>query len=101
MKVLLQLSESLTLKAKFMNKKYYTLQITFQNGIEVTTTKYQNLAPTDGVPFNVWSKGIRDGLYGTGFNLEISPTVIRFVSPFHIHDAYLILQDNFIKIDQP
>jgi hypothetical protein len=32
-------------------------------------------------------------------NLETAPGTIRFVSPFHIHDAYLIKQDRKHGID--
>lgn len=71
---------------------YYTLQITFQNGKDVSTEEFKDLQPGE-TPFNQWARQLRDNLYRTGFNLETAPGTVRFVSPFHIHDAYLIKQD--------
>jgi len=77
---------------------YYTLQITYQNGKEVATEQLKDLCPQE-TPFNQWARALRDNLYRTGFNLETAPGTTRFVSPFHIHDAYLIKQDKKHGID--
>lgn len=70
---------------------YYTLQIKYQNGIEVDTHEIPNLQPGAMEPVQ-WQRTLRENLYKTGFCKEIEPGIIRFVSPFHIHDAYLIKQ---------
>lgn len=71
---------------------YYTLQIHY-GGTEKPKVEERKDLNCGTMAENEWLRTLREKLFTTGFHVVTAPGTIEFISPWHIHTAFLIKQD--------
>lgn len=74
-----------------MDNNYYTLIIQYGGSQKPKVVQFENLTP-EGKDFGIWTQGLRQRIYTTGFNLEVAPGSWELISPFRVHHLDLIRQ---------